>query len=189
MKSSLFLLLLFFVAIIEGCNFIAGEEYTCLPCGGIYACTSTGGCGANSGDVPGCTLPIGAQNWVCCTTSTCDVKGTDLCYYTAPQPSNPAPGEDCEQCQERNYTAIIIGVAGIIGISCLCCLVLLFVVMIVTKSKNKNNQYPPLQNQYQPYSQPIHTTEEKTEYKYNYNSPENTTDPPLYTRDSPIVID
>mmetsp|Transcript_22330 Transcript_22330/g.28517 ORF Transcript_22330/g.28517 Transcript_22330/m.28517 type:complete len:118 (-) Transcript_22330:41-394(-) len=58
---------------------------------GSYSCHGTGTCFANEGDVPGCTLPWNADEWMCCPSSTCSVTGSSVCQYRPPEASQQPP--------------------------------------------------------------------------------------------------
>lgn len=121
------LLLLFIFSIVYACDFTPGIDYTCIPCGGTYSCKTTGTCIANANDVPGCSLPGGAQYWSCCESDACSVTSPFMCSYTAPPPTRPPGGggggscsfEGCQSCDAcQSACSCQCGGLGVFGFSC-----------------------------------------------------------------------
>lgn len=121
-----------FIFSVRGCDFVPGISYTCIPCGGTYDCRTTGTCVANSNDVPGCSLPDGAQFWMCCESDACTITSPFMCSYTAPPRTRPptdppsgggscssTPFEGCQSCDAcQSGCQCQCGTLGVFGFNC-----------------------------------------------------------------------
>lgn len=146
------LLLSICFAMCHACNFLPGIEYICLPCGGSYSCHGTSTCIANADDVPGCTLPSDATDWFCCEAFECDVKGSDLCTYTAPPNEggngggggNGGYGDGSGSDSTSRKTLIIVAV--VVGVLFLLLIILVLGITIISRLSrgSKQTMYPPL---------------------------------------------